>query len=428
MWARPKDTPAARTGHPIPLLVQVVHGFPPRENAGTEQVAHRSAAALRRRGWAVHTLAATREPGAPMYAEREEGTVSRLVNNAPFAALRRGGADPGARAWLERKLRELRPDVVHVHHLAFLDPAWVCDAPLVWTLHDAWAWCAAGGLLLRDGAPCGGPDPGCAACASRWVQDGPAVAAALSVAGRASRWIAPARLHRAWRALPAPLRAHFVRARSPLPPDAPALHRAHWKAFAARCAVRLAPSRWLADAAEKQGLGPVRTLPFGAAPGPRHRGGGPFLFLGTLAHHKGPDLVLAAHRQSGVSTPLLIHGPPGPDAAYVHRLPNAGPLGDSGPALASARALVLGSRWPENAPLVVLEARAAGCPVIAPASGGLPELVEHGVDGWLYPPGDVGALAAALVRAEHDPCPPVRPPPTLDAYADALLGVYEGLR
>jgi starch synthase len=50
-------------------------------------------------------------------------------------------------------------------------------------------------------------------------------------------------------------------------------------------------------------------------------------------------------------------------------------------------------------PVVVLEAWAAGLPVIATRVGGLPDMVAHGEDGWLVPPADPAALAVALVRA-----------------------------
>jgi glycosyltransferase involved in cell wall biosynthesis len=412
----------------MPRLVQIVHGFPPRENAGTERVAARAADALRARGWEVHTLAATRAPGEAMYSTFEEPHVSRLVTNAPFASLRLGGADPAARAWIESRLQALSPDVVHVHHLANLDPDFRTHAPMVWTLHDAWAWCAAGGQLMREGAACAGPGPDCAACATAWCQDGPAVALALGVAGRLAPLVAPSRLHRLWGRLPAAWRSAATRGASPVTAEQIDARTGRWQRFAARCAVRIAPSRWIGEEAARRGLGTTLHLPNGVSPGPARVGGGPFLFLGTLAHHKGPDLVVAAHTRAGVDIPLLLHGPPGPDAAYAAALPHSGPIADPSEALARAAALVLGSRWPENAPLVVLEARAAGCPVIAPDVGGLRELVEPGVDGWLYEVGNVEALAACIRSAVATPRPPVRPPLSMSEHADRLVGVYDSLR
>jgi glycosyltransferase involved in cell wall biosynthesis len=190
----------------------------------------------------------------------------------------------------------------------------------------------------------------------------------------------------------------------------------------------VAPSRWLADEAERQGLGPVGVLPHGvarsaprAAPGP----GAALVFVGTLAWHKGPDLVRDAWRRSKVPEPLRVYGPPGPDPRF--QIDSDGALDGDGVMriLRGARALVLGSRWPENAPLVILEALSVGCPVIAPRIGGIPELVVDGVDGHLYRPGDVDDLARVL----NLPLPTsVTSPPTFDAHLDALLALFRSPR
>lgn len=58
----------------------------------------------------------------------------------------------------------------------------------------------------------------------------------------------------------------------------------------------------------------------------------------------------------------------------------------------SGRVFVLNSSY-EGLPHIVLEAKAAGVPVVATAAGGTVETIHDGVDGFLVPPGDVTALA-----------------------------------
>ena len=53
--------------------------------------------------------------------------------------------------------------------------------------------------------------------------------------------------------------------------------------------------------------------------------------------------------------------------------------------------------------LVALEAMVCGTPVLATDTGGLPEIIEHGKDGWLSPLGDEKALAAAMVSLSRQP-------------------------
>jgi glycosyltransferase involved in cell wall biosynthesis len=69
--------------------------------------------------------------------------------------------------------------------------------------------------------------------------------------------------------------------------------------------------------------------------------------------------------------------------------------------LREATALVLPS-FAEGLPVVLMEALAAGVPVVATRIAGVAELVEDGVSGRLVPPGDVVALRAALAEVLGD--------------------------
>jgi glycosyltransferase involved in cell wall biosynthesis len=69
--------------------------------------------------------------------------------------------------------------------------------------------------------------------------------------------------------------------------------------------------------------------------------------------------------------------------------------------LASCDLFALASDW-EGTPLAVIEAMAAGLPVVATAAGGVPELVADGLTGLLAPVGDMDALATALGRLSRD--------------------------
>ncbi len=69
----------------------------------------------------------------------------------------------------------------------------------------------------------------------------------------------------------------------------------------------------------------------------------------------------------------------------------------------SARVVVVPSIVLDACPTVVLEAMAAGRPVVASSTGGIVDLVEDGVTGTLVAPGDAVALADALTSMIEDP-------------------------
>jgi glycosyltransferase involved in cell wall biosynthesis len=86
-------------------------------------------------------------------------------------------------------------------------------------------------------------------------------------------------------------------------------------------------------------------------------------------------------------------------ASAVHFL---GPRRDV-PDLLNAMDIFVLPSYSEGVSLALLEAMAAGKPVIATAVGGLPEVVTDGDNGLLIPPRDAGALAGALERLLSDP-------------------------
>ena len=422
-----------------PTVLQVVHGYPPREVAGTEVYTWRLTEALRERGWRVEVLAATRDPGRAQgttLVPRGPGGPHRVVNNLPWRPLAQAEQDSLIERALEAILAEVQPDLVHVQHLLFLSCHLRWPGRTLATLHDAWAWCARGGTLLRDGREhCPGPEPAaCAACYADWARGAAAEHALGRAAGHLGRWVAPERLHAAWRALPEQVRG-LTRRGAPPPTraqDVPPRQAAVTEAFR-RLERRLAPSAWLAALAERHGLGETGVLPHGVAPGPPRRGEGPLVFLGSLVPHKGAHLVVEAWqrlRQLRTAPPLDLVGPH-TDPAYSATLPAEllrGPVPNAEvpELLAVAPPRVLGRRRAANAPLVVLEARASGCPVVAPRSGGLPELIEPGVDGVLYAPGDLDDLVRALAQVLDAP-PVPRPPPTFADHVDAIEAHYREL-
>jgi glycosyltransferase involved in cell wall biosynthesis len=239
-------------------------------------------------------------------------------------------------------------------------------------------------------------------------------------------------LHKLWQKLPNQIRSPLATERgvsAPAPKFAEA-RNAQLKAFVNQCDLRLAPSRYLAERAMRNGIDETKHLPHGIDDRYEHVGGRGILFLGTLSFHKGADLVAQAISEAfpDGSIQSNFYGlPVDPGlAAEVNAKP---PLerAQVWQALRHADVLVMGSRWRENSPLVILEAKAAGCPVIAPRIGGIPELITEGRDGFLYTPGSVEDCANALKKWRNSPKLIPSPPPSATERADKLEVIYQGL-
>ncbi|HUS13613.1 MAG TPA: glycosyltransferase [Chloroflexia bacterium] len=72
-------------------------------------------------------------------------------------------------------------------------------------------------------------------------------------------------------------------------------------------------------------------------------------------------------------------------------------------AMAALDLLVHAPLEPEGFGLILVEAMASGCPVVAVPRGGIAEVISDGVTGLLVAPDDPAALAGAIVRVMDDP-------------------------
>lgn len=142
-----------------------------------------------------------------------------------------------------------------------------------------------------------------------------------------------------------------------------------------------------------------------------HQRGDHYLYLGRLSAEKGVDLAIEAI--AGLPGERLLIAGDGPQTASLaeHAASVDGRrvelLGfrtgsDKLDLLRSARALVVPSRWYEGLPISVLEALAAGVPVIAAGHGGLREVLRDTGAGLLHEPGDAEDLRRCLARTSAD--------------------------
>ncbi|MEJ3742439.1 glycosyltransferase family 4 protein [Actinomycetes bacterium KLBMP 9797] len=282
---------------------------------------------------------------------------------------------PSAQRDLAELIKEHRPDVVHLHNPYPLLSPWVVrtahrhGVPVVQTVHNYRQVCSSG-LYFRDGGICQD-------CRGRFVG-------------------IPAVVHKCYRG---------SRAQSALMATTLAVHRPTWRSVDRYIALTEAIADHLRDygiPADRIVIKP-NGIPDPGAPAPPGDG---FLFLGRLSPEKGLGLLLDAWRRhpSGALGTLRIAGDgelrPLVEEAVAARsdVEFLGPLDRAGvaAALRATAVVVAASTWHDVLPTVILEALAAGRPVLGTALGGIPYLV--GDAGWVVPAAPE-ALAAALHTA-----------------------------
>ena len=174
-----------------------------------------------------------------------------------------------------------------------------------------------------------------------------------------------------------------------------------------------------------------------------------FGYMGQFTPHKGIETLMEAIRIMQARLPEsvepwrvhLFGRPAGGRHRHFAKRVFAGELGprvvveqpfephEAPRVLGQLHAVVVPSEWDENAPLTVLQARAAGVPVVGSDMAGIAEVVDAPRHGRLFPAGDAEALAdvlRAVVLEREFRLPGTRAPGSLDEHIGTVLGLYSG--
>jgi glycosyltransferase involved in cell wall biosynthesis len=353
--------------------------FPPDVLGGAEMSAHSQALWLRDQGHEVAVLTTAQRPADEMHGELVDGLrmyrvhLPRLYPVYRFAAAKawqkplwhlQDHLDPSNRRIAARVLDEFRPDVATLHVVQglgynVLTELAARDIPVVYFLHDLGLACVKMSMF-RNGQEC---EKQCSICSvsSRYKES---LIRQLPRVGFCS-----------------PSRANLSRVAEYLP-----IQRYPHTAI-------LNPNRY-----------PPATVPRADSATLR------VLYAGRIHQTKGVDVMLQSARRlqraGSLARPfhVTIVGT-GPQEAELRAEYGAEPWctftgfvnqADLSDIMVNSDVLCVPSIWFENSPGVLIQALGLGLPVLGSNIGGIPELVEHGQNGLVLPPGDVEAWRSAL--------------------------------
>jgi len=411
-------------------ILMVVHGFPPDSEGGAERVAFFQARELVKHHQVVvlHRVNRSIQPEYELREEVSEGFRRISINNTfkerpNFHWLYR---NPKIDDILKTILNDVRPDIVHIHHLTGLSTGLVLiakefGAKIVLTIHDFWMLCPRGQRLKTDLTWCQIIDEvQCGECVAGWMI--PPIAGKQRLPEGVRRFTSPIRTGMAsWLGK---TKRHTV---------VEAIRERNREIMMVLEGVDLltAPSRFMRDSFIEAGVSEnhIIRVPNGMdiglfaedppfIPPCNSRGENRQLrigYLGSLIPSKGVHLLIeACAKLPKDKFTLDIYGEAVSYDGFPHyekdlKVLSNGSLDSTdnirfhgrysnqevGKILSTLDMVVLPSLWQENAPLTIEEAFLAKVPVIAAGWGGMKERLAEG-GGMLFEPGSVDSLANTL--------------------------------
>jgi glycosyltransferase involved in cell wall biosynthesis len=434
-------------------VLQVPFTFYPDAMGGTEIYVAALAQALTERG--IESIIAA--PASTNGAYHHNGLhVHRFAVGHPTLQELYGDGDPTAAATFGKVMDTVSPDIVHLHaHTSAVSRLAVREAKqrrmkVVLTYHTPTVSCSRGTMMLFGEAPCDGVlhRHRCTACTTHaqgvskgvahligWVP--PTVGAVIGKSTKnGGLWTALQMSHLIG------LKHHAVRA---LFEEADRV---------------VAVCGWIREVLRRNGVPDEKVvlsrqgLPYNGirkaeSGNKQHDHLIRLAFLGRLDPVKGIDVAIEAVRRQPSELPVQLdiygvaQGARG--VAYQQHLETL-VAGDERirfcppvtaeqvvSVLSHYDALLVPSTWLETGPLVVLEAFAAGIPVLGSRLGGIAELVTDGVDGLLLPTNDIEAWKEAITTLVQNEAwrqqltRGVRPPRTTAHVADDMMVLYQRL-
>jgi glycosyltransferase involved in cell wall biosynthesis len=356
--------------------------FPPYYLGGAELIAYKQAKTLQQMGHDVRVFSGRLagqwfRPHRVTHENRAFQITRVSLSAQDISGTSWDVNSPDIRSEFCRALDDFTPDVVHFHNIVGLSMGMIDECyrrriPTVMTLHDYWGICFKNTFLKNNGNICKQGGLVCLDCREM-------------LAGRLP--------------LPSPVRhAHLL--------------------LALRQVDRLiTPSRYVAAQYAAHGIPSDKIMVIqngidveNFAPGQRSTAGLTLGFIGHLGKHKGLDVLLHALSLMDASKVRLLVVGTGEDAEQLQtycRERGLDPYVTFYGHVENHRiatiyhqidVLVVPSVWPENSPVTITEAMASSIPVIASDVGGIGELVEDGVTGYLIPLGDSLAIVDRIGR------------------------------